>query len=815
MRIFVASWFFPPLTTSEANVAYKLLSHSRHQYDVCSSLSQQWTYKHESALNADNIEPILVQTDDIDEWVERAVAVFRERHAERPYDAIMTRTMPPESVLVAAKIRKEFPDIPWIASLADPIAKNPYEVQDIVWDSRTLSMFEKHAVANALSSGGPKWNKHPHPGVRHLFRMKQIEDYAVVNATVLIFPCNALRSYVLGERRRPGTVIVPHSFDLTGIERKPGRGQHDPVVLTFLGHSDAKRSLEPLVDAVALLRQQDPEAVSHLRFRFVGNVPDRIQTIVFNKMLQNIITIEPGVDYQTSLQLAQDSDWLIHVDAYFAELKDTGGSVFLAAKIADYMGTERPILAITGKGSPADEVVRRAGGVTFDARRVADIAAALGAIADGSMKVRINREYRDQFIAATVAKHFDAAMERALGLKDFVFTRTWWPSVSQSPDKFLTVCVPAYKVEPYLDRCLFSLVNSDVAGELEIIVVNDGSPDHSREIADAYEQRYPGTVRVITKENGGHGSTINAALAAATGEYFRVVDGDDWVDGASLTKLVRHMQRRNMHPDLVSSDYYQVYIDDGHTVEWAKAGETPYYKVVDFADADLSMEYFTMASAMFKTNMLRDTGFKLQENTFYVDVEYLLFAIPYVQTVMFAPEHVYRYAVGNPDQSINERVFLRRYDHHDRVIRRMVTYMSDKDMGEGQRSYVESLFVRHLLRSHYLLSLIWDTDKKRGARRAKEFDQFLAHENAPLHAAMAVGYRGVRQARLSGFSPKTVARLKSLETGTRGQPLPRRLRHLAGAAARFAARTSLGQVLIATPLGQRFKQEAKRLAGLS
>jgi len=359
------------------------------------------------------------------------------------------------------------------------------------------------------------------------------------------------------------------------------------------------------------------------------------------------------------------------------------------------------------------------------------------------------------------------------------------------------------------------MVNCEAANELEVLVVNDGSPDHSREIAYAYQERYPGIVRLIDKENGGHGSTINAAIAAASGEYFRVVDGDDWLNGNALASLIHNLRDKDLRPDVVSSNYYQVYIEDGHTVEWHKEGDSPYYQLIDVASSDLSMEYITIHSAMFRTDLLRKAEFKLQEHTYYVDVEYVLFPIPFIKTVLFAPEHVYRYAVGNPDQSVNETVFLQRYDQHDRVIRRMVEYMQARNMNAGQARYVNSLLLRHLLRSHYLLSLIWDKDKVRGAERAKKFDDFLAEKNPVLYSNVGRRYRAVRQARQAKFSVGLVKRLKSLETGTRGEPIRRRLRHVAGRMARVAARTHLGQQLIATNFGRHLKGRAMRLAGLS
>ena len=93
--------------------------------------------------------------------------------------------------------------------------------------------------------------------------------------------------------------------------------------------------------------------------------------------------------------------------------------------------------------------------------------------------------------------------------------------------KLLTITVPCYNSQDYLDRCMESLL---VGGEdVEILIVDDGSTDRTAEMADAYAQKYPAIVKVIHKQNGGHGSAVNAGIAGATGQFFKVVDSDDWV----------------------------------------------------------------------------------------------------------------------------------------------------------------------------------------------------------------------------------------------------------------------------------------------
>lgn len=100
----------------------------------------------------------------------------------------------------------------------------------------------------------------------------------------------------------------------------------------------------------------------------------------------------------------------------------------------------------------------------------------------------------------------------------------------------VSVIVPVYNVEQYLSKCLDSLVNQTLK-ELEILVVNDGSPDKSQAIIDEYVDKYPGRVQSFWKENGGQGSARNMALDYAKGEYVGFVDSDDWVELTMFEKM--------------------------------------------------------------------------------------------------------------------------------------------------------------------------------------------------------------------------------------------------------------------------------------
>ena len=145
--------------------------------------------------------------------------------------------------------------------------------------------------------------------------------------------------------------------------------------------------------------------------------------------------------------------------------------------------------------------------------------------------------------------------------------------------KKVSVIVPVYNVEKYLNKCLDSLVNQTL-NDIEIIIVNDGSPDNSQNIIDEYVKRYPKLVNSFIKENGGQGSARNLGLDHATGEYISFVDSDDWLDLNTLEEMY-NLAHQNKS-DIVVCDMIDHY-EDGSSKEFNCTKYTSVYEVTPSA----------------------------------------------------------------------------------------------------------------------------------------------------------------------------------------------------------------------------------------
>lgn len=110
-------------------------------------------------------------------------------------------------------------------------------------------------------------------------------------------------------------------------------------------------------------------------------------------------------------------------------------------------------------------------------------------------------------------------------------------------EPLISVIVPVYKVEPYLDKCISSIVNQTYKN-LEIILVDDGSPDNCPAMCDAWAEK-DSRIRVIHKTNGGLSDARNAGMAVATGELMAFVDSDDWIAPDMYEHLYRRLAEDN------------------------------------------------------------------------------------------------------------------------------------------------------------------------------------------------------------------------------------------------------------------------------
>lgn len=280
--------------------------------------------------------------------------------------------------------------------------------------------------------------------------------------------------------------------------------------------------------------------------------------------------------------------------------------------------------------------------------------------------------------------------------------------VSKLVDKpILTIGVPSYNVEQYLEKCLISIINARNSNKIEVLVINDGSKDRTAEIASEYEKKTKGIVRLINKENGGHGSTINVAIKEAKGKYFRLIDSDDWVDSENLAKLVDIME--NEDSDIILSKGCYDYIEEARLHDIIKYDHLNEGTKYNFEDLSFDNYGFVkygplLTTGNYRTDILKETNFTISEKKPYVDMEFNSFSIRDMNTITYYNCDIYRYLIGREGQTVSRDYWKKKYKDHEYIIFNILEkVLSDDKYTHSKIQYIYKNIISQMVDSQIFM----------------------------------------------------------------------------------------------------------------
>lgn len=205
----------------------------------------------------------------------------------------------------------------------------------------------------------------------------------------------------------------------------------------------------------------------------------------------------------------------------------------------------------------------------------------------------------------------------------------------------VSVIIPVYNVEPFLARCLDSVVGQTLR-EIEIVCVDDGSPDRSIDILRRYEVG-DDRIRVISQENRGLGGARNRGFDAATGEYILFVDSDDWIDPAYCERL--YDAARATGADVACASMLKIRPSYSKwTIRYTQRVEVT-DAVEKFRVCRCPPDFYVM-NKLLRREMLLRLGLRFRERVCYEDVEYTMRVLGEGGTLVTVPDVVYRYMVN-------------------------------------------------------------------------------------------------------------------------------------------------------------------------
>ena len=276
----------------------------------------------------------------------------------------------------------------------------------------------------------------------------------------------------------------------------------------------------------------------------------------------------------------------------------------------------------------------------------------------------------------------------------------------------VSVIVPVYNTENYIEKCLNSIVNQTLE-DIEIIVVDDGSTDNSEIIINKFIEEYPEKIKYYKKENGGLSDARNYGLTYATGEYIGFVDSDDYIDISMYEKMYDLAKKEEA--DIVECDFAWIYpnktkIDTG--IE---------YKTKE----DLFISSRVMAcNKIFKKEIINDI--KFPKGLRYEDVEFFYKLLPDVNKISVLKEPLYYYiqresSISNLQNERTAEIFT--------ILNNIIEFYKEKSIYDKFKTELEYMYIRFLLGSSFLRMVKINDKKVRKELLQKTID--LLYEKFP------------------------------------------------------------------------------------
>ena len=257
----------------------------------------------------------------------------------------------------------------------------------------------------------------------------------------------------------------------------------------------------------------------------------------------------------------------------------------------------------------------------------------------------------------------------------------------------VSVIIPVYNAEKYIDKCVSSIANQTME-DIEIIAVNDGSRDNTINMLDRISEQYKDKIKVFNKENGGAGSARNLGLDKASGEFIKFVDADDYLDVNVLEKMYSIAKEYNV--SLVRGNYQTILgpVKMQDKCSWSDITES---KIVDVRkDKDyIVKETPGIGNKLIKRDLIGDLRFP--EKTKWEDLAIMPVVIASSEKVFHMNENVYNYRI-NMNTTIKD--FINKIPNVLDIIRcaeNIEKEMNNKGISEEYKDQIKSLFILHTL----------------------------------------------------------------------------------------------------------------------
>lgn len=430
-KILVLAWYYPPGNSSEGIVTYKLLKNSSFEYIVITRANpnaNMWDRQiKETHLKAPNVKVVEYSAEKPEEWINFAVEYYKKNRKE--ISLLMTRSMGVEPHEAGLKIKEKYPDVKWIASFGDPLVDTPY-IRYIEKDENPYlakTVIEKQKIAGAKRAKvllSPirnarrfVWERERAVAMLGNARLAEINDAVFSDADGIIVNNSYQLELALKrkdfEKYREKCFVLPHSFDPELYPKAGKPRKNERMSFVYVGHLDELRNCNSLIHSIGELCREEKGFRDKVAFDFFGHMANTDKAAIIDEEVTDVIHVHKDIDYIDSLNKINDANWVLCIDADLRKyLKEY---IYLPAKLSDYLGAKKKILAIAqSKGATADLIKKTKSGIVvgYDKK---SIKTALRAIVYEDVRILYDENERMKYDAKEVAKVFDDKVTDIIG----------------------------------------------------------------------------------------------------------------------------------------------------------------------------------------------------------------------------------------------------------------------------------------------------------------------------------------------------------------------------------------------------------------
>ena len=308
-------------------------------------------------------------------------------------------------------------------------------------------------------------------------------------------------------------------------------------------------------------------------------------------------------------------------------------------------------------------------------------------------------------------------------------------------NKLLTIVVPVYKVEEYINKCLDSLILSpELMNKMDVLIINDGTPDNSAQLSREYVKKYPNVFRQIDKENGGHGSVWNMGVKEAYGKYTRFLDSDDWLENLDL--LLEKLEITDadlvITPTICHCENNELWTLEIKDMEFGKVYDA---NTFDWLGNRSHGNYIFHHSCTYKTEMFREYLPLFLEKQPYDDVILGAASIIGAKSLVAYDFPLYHYLMDRPGQSISPEVQRRNIRATIKTQQHTLEFTEKHPVQEGTTK-AQYFAIKLPKRYNYGYRTLLDKLPYKEAKQySKEWDKWVQIQNPNIITPWIKAYR--------------------------------------------------------------------------